>query len=155
VYEVWAALSYGGWGDDLLRATLYKVSGDIATEDQTLEELGAFHGAGTGGWGTNALVPMTDADGNVKAVDLGGETTLRFVMDSGDFDYFFLVPTGAAPAPSLGIALQDGQVVLTWEGDATLQSADVVTGPYADVAGATSPYTTAPDGAAKFYRLKQ
>jgi hypothetical protein len=154
-YQVWAALSYGGTGEDLLRAKLYQVSGDTATEDQTLTELGAFHGAGTGGWGANELVPMTDADGNVKTVDLGGETTLRFVMDSGDFDYFLLVPTGASPAPSLAIGLQDGQVVLTWEGDATLQSAEVVTGPYADVAGATSPYTVAPTGAAKFYRLKQ
>jgi hypothetical protein len=44
-------------------------------------------------------------------------------------------------------------VVLTW-GTGTLQSATTVAGPYTNVAGATSPYTTAISGAQKFYRVQ-
>ena len=47
------------------------------------------------------------------------------------------------------IALSDGSVVIEFEG--TLKSASSVTGPYAPVAGATSPYSVAPDQSAQFY----
>ena len=47
------------------------------------------------------------------------------------------------------IALSDGSVVIEFEG--TLKSASGVTGPYAPVAGATSPYSVAPDQSAQFY----
>ena len=44
-------------------------------------------------------------------------------------------------------------VILIWT-VGVLQSADVVTGPYTDVAGARSPRTEAPTAAKKFYRLR-
>jgi len=47
------------------------------------------------------------------------------------------------------IALSDGSVVIEFEG--VLKSASGVTGPYAPVAGATSPYSVAPDQSAQFY----
>jgi len=47
------------------------------------------------------------------------------------------------------VALTDGNVVIEYEG--TLKSADSVTGPYSDVAGASSPYSVAPTKAAEFY----
>lgn len=59
------------------------------------------------------------------------------------------------PPPRLNIGLEAGNVVIGWEGEGTLQSADAVAGPYTDVAGASSPYSTAPAGAAKFYRARQ
>ena len=46
-----------------------------------------------------------------------------------------------------------GKLVLTYEG--TLQSADAITGAWTDVAGATSPYATAPSGAMKFFRYRK
>lgn len=51
--------------------------------------------------------------------------------------------------------VQGGNLVLTWTGGGTLQSADDITGPWTDVAGATSPRTVPITGARKFYRLKQ
>jgi hypothetical protein len=53
------------------------------------------------------------------------------------------------------IELVDGQVVITWQGGETLQGANAVTGPWTDIAGATSPYSEAPEGDYTFYRLMQ
>ena len=61
-------------------------------------------------------------------------------------------------APSLKLSIgrgAGGSVVLTWTGNATLQSATQVKGTWADVTGQSSPYTTTPSEASKFYRLKQ
>jgi hypothetical protein len=58
-----------------------------------------------------------------------------------------------ATTPTLGVARQGGNMVLTYTG--TLQSADSVNGPYAAVAGATSPLTVTPAGGQKFYRAGQ
>jgi hypothetical protein len=52
-------------------------------------------------------------------------------------------------------AMSGANVVLTWTGPSALQSSISVLGPFADVAGATSPYTTPPGGAAKFFRLRR
>jgi hypothetical protein len=60
----------------------------------------------------------------------------------------------SAPQPTLTIqSIGGGQVTITWGVDGTLQVADVVTGPYQDVVGATSPYTAAASGT-KFYRVR-
>ena len=47
-----------------------------------------------------------------------------------------------------------GQAQLVWSGG-LLQAADQVSGPYSDVANANSPFSVAPAGAKKFYRLRQ
>lgn len=52
-------------------------------------------------------------------------------------------------------ALQGANLVLTWSGTGALQSADAVTGTWADVANAKSPLTVKLSGNAKFYRVKQ
>jgi hypothetical protein len=59
---------------------------------------------------------------------------------------------GGGNAPTLKVERSGTGLTLTFTG--TLQSADKVTGPYADQAGA-SPLTVTPAGAAKFYRAKQ
>lgn len=62
---------------------------------------------------------------------------------------------GPAPVVDLSIesvALVGGNVVITYAAG-VLQSSDTVQGTYSDVAGATSPYTTAATGQ-KFYRLR-
>ncbi len=58
--------------------------------------------------------------------------------------------TAPANPPALSIARSGASVVITYEG--VLQSATVVTGPYTDVSGATSPYTVPASGSAKFFR---
>lgn len=65
---------------------------------------------------------------------------------------------GAAPALPVkftGASRSAGNIVLEWTGTGTLQSADGVTGPWADVANAKSPFSAAISGGGKFYRLKQ
>lgn len=49
----------------------------------------------------------------------------------------------------------DGSLTLEWTGGGTLQAAPAVTGPWQDVAGATSPYKLSPSEAAMFGRIKK
>ncbi|MBI3414668.1 MAG: hypothetical protein HY043_05005 [Verrucomicrobia bacterium] len=55
--------------------------------------------------------------------------------------------------PALSVAMSNGKVVITYEG--TLQGSDTVNGTFADVAGATSPFTADTTKNAKFYRAKR
>jgi hypothetical protein len=62
-------------------------------------------------------------------------------------------PVVAVGTPELGIALGEASnAILTWEGDAVLQTAPAITGEWTDVDGATSPYSAVIEGTA-FYRL--
>ncbi len=157
-YEIWAALSYDGRGDNQLRATLGLVDNPAET-NQTVTPLGSFSAPGSGGWGANNLVPMKDAGGAVAAVNLRDTTTFRFNMDSGDFDWFVLVPVGAYEegAPQFtSIRLNaNGTITVEWTGGGTLQAAPTVTGPWEDVTGATSPFTLTPTGQMQFGRLRR
>ncbi|MCC7374839.1 MAG: hypothetical protein IT581_09295 [Verrucomicrobiales bacterium] len=49
----------------------------------------------------------------------------------------------------------NGSITITWSGAGTLQAGASVTGPWQDVAGATSPYTFTPTASMLFGRLKQ
>ena len=78
-------------------------------------------------------------------------------LDRAPINAIQLVKSSVPQPPSFSsIALsEDGKVVITWEGTATLQQADDVTGPWEDVPDATSPYTVTPTGKKKFFRLKR
>ena len=52
------------------------------------------------------------------------------------------------------VALLGTSLKFEWTGSGTLQAADAVTGPWTDVPNASSPFTAALIGTAKFYRLK-
>lgn len=56
------------------------------------------------------------------------------------------------PTPTISIVKAEAGSVITFVG--TLQSSDTVNGSYADVAGATSPYTVPAGTTAKFYRAR-
>jgi hypothetical protein len=58
----------------------------------------------------------------------------------------------ALAAPAVSVSLLNGNVVLTFNG--ILQSATDVNGPYADVVGATSPYTITPTQPQQFFRAR-
>jgi hypothetical protein len=158
-YEVYVASSHGNTGATDIRGTLQKVTSPANTTGQTVETLGTYSAPGTGGWGNNALVPVKDASGANAKINLSGTTTLRWAPASGDIDFLLFVPAGAAPpsAPTIdSVSLQGGNVVITWdEAGATLQSADAVTGPWNNVAGATSPYSIPASGTQKYFRLVQ
>ena len=63
---------------------------------------------------------------------------------------------GAKPGAKFAtVKIAAGNVTLEWTGGGTLQAADVVGGPWADVAGATSPRSVPATGAQKYYRIKQ
>lgn len=70
-----------------------------------------------------------------------------------------LLPPGATPPPPpqpprLTAELLAGQIVLDWAGAYQLQAADAVSGPYADVPGATTgPWTNTFSEPIKFFRL--
>ncbi|MBK9140451.1 MAG: hypothetical protein IPM17_17110 [Verrucomicrobia bacterium] len=158
-YEVWAALSYDGRSDNQLRATLGLVDNPAATS-QTVTPLGSFNAPGSGGWGANNLVPMRDSGGSVAQVSLKDTTTFRFTMDSGDFDWFVLVPVGPyeeGGQPQFTSIRQNanGTITIEWTGGGTLQAAPAVTGPWQDVPGATSPFTFTPDQPAQFGRIRK
>ena len=102
----------------------------------------------------------TPGSAPLAVVNLGGLTTLRITLPggNGDIDYIAFVPAkaGTPPPPTppkLSIAATGGKVVLTYDG--TLQGSDTVNGTYADVAGATSPFTADKSKTAKFYKAKK
>jgi hypothetical protein len=80
------------------------------------------------------------------------------VLINADFPTEVPKPPTTPPseAPKFGLpTIQAGNLILTWTGTGTLQSADAVTGPWVDVANAKSPFTATRSGNAKFYRVKQ
>lgn len=155
-FNVWAALSYDGRASGQLNGSLDRVTSDPTKPDQTTERLGQFSAPGSGGWGRNELVPMKNASGSIVSVPMGGLQTIRFNLGSGDFDYLIFVPSaGAAPEFTKVTRNANGSITLEWTGGGTLQAAPAVTGPWTDVAGASSPYNLMPSEAQAFARIRK
>ena len=70
-------------------------------------------------------------------------------------------PAGIGPTESAAILLpitatySGGSLTLTWSGSGILQSATNAAGAYADVVGASSPWTITPTGVQKYYRIRE
>jgi hypothetical protein len=160
-YQVWASMSFGDPGADVINGILSTVTGDVTTTNQTASVVGYFSGPTTGGWGANQLIPLrlTDPDqtGSAAVVQLGGAgaTTLRFEYASADFDYMMLVPaTPIATGPELEFSVSGGNLTITWTTPGTLETSTTFTG-WTAVPGVTgNSYTTAPTDAARFFRLR-
>jgi hypothetical protein len=60
---------------------------------------------------------------------------------------------GGTNTPTISIAKSGANVTVTFQG--TLQASDLVTGPYTDVTGAASPYSTPATGRARFFRARR
>ncbi|HOA60846.1 MAG TPA: hypothetical protein PLY00_10440 [Verrucomicrobiota bacterium] len=58
-------------------------------------------------------------------------------------------------APRLTVTQSGANVVITWSGGGTLQSATALSGAWADVPGAASSYTTPASDAMRFFRVRQ
>lgn len=91
-YKVSVALSHASTDAGTLRGTMQRITAGANTANQTVQQLGVFDAPGSGGWGLNNLVPLTDGGGTVVVLNLSGVTTLRFTAESGDIDYFRLDP---------------------------------------------------------------
>lgn len=93
---------------------------------------------------TTQLVTVngTEVDVGVSGTARAPINAIQLVSPSGLFDQVAVNPT---------ISVQGNTVTFT----GTLQSADNVSGPYTDVAGATSPLTINPNAAQKFWRTRQ
>jgi hypothetical protein len=154
-YEVYAALSFDGRAASQLSGSLQLVTSPADAPDQTVEDLGVFDAPGSGGWGRNDLVVMTDVVGGTKkVVQLGGTQTLRYNMASGDFDYLVLVPADSARPQITSISQAAGTVRIEWTGGGTLEVSDSVSGPWTDT-GLSSPANVPIDRAARFGRVKR
>jgi len=142
-YNVYAGLSHGDGPTSTTR-----IGGVLSTvTGGTLSQLGSFDAPATGGWGNNDLVPLkaSNTDTAPLAVELSGSKTLRFASVNGDFDFLLFSPAAAeAPRFTSIVRNADGSITLTWTGGGTLHSAPALSGPYAPVAGATSPFTFTP-----------
>ena len=153
-YSVIGRLSSGGAN---INGQLDQVTAGATTSSQTLSKLGTFTpGRATAGWDTMEFFPMIDSLGVPATVTLGGETTLRFTSLPGanlDFDYFMFIPVTAAPMFTSIVKNLNGTITLTWTGGGTLEASPTVNGPWADVVGATSPFTFAPTAAQLFGRI--
>jgi hypothetical protein len=76
------------------------------------------------------------------------------VLAEGIYQSFSVGPYQAVTDPQLKVGVEAGQVVITWAAG-TLVSSPTVTGAYAPVAGATSPYKVTPTPGAMFFQVQQ
>jgi hypothetical protein len=81
----------------------------------------------------------------------GGNGLLKRSLASGDREGIRWI-YGASVPSTLAISRSGGVIILTWT-SGVLQQADSVFGPWSDVAGAASPYSTTPSGQRRFFRL--
>ncbi|MBI4658885.1 MAG: hypothetical protein HY735_08580 [Verrucomicrobia bacterium] len=91
------------------------------------------------------LAPELDNNGTKDGVGHGVLARFRNYRDFG--------PTGPTPGAKLAAERTATGIKITFAG--TLQSADAVTGPWTDVAGAKSPAEISFSGTGKFYRSKE
>ena len=103
------------------------------------------------GWNGHQPPSMVGRDAVVHLIAENIYLSIRFIswdIGTGGFSYQRSTPR---PRPALTLSKSGNNYVLTYTG--TLQSAITVNGTYADVTGASSPYTI-PTGAAsmRFYR---
>jgi hypothetical protein len=154
---VYAALSHGDpiSSGSRVKGTLQQVTAGSTQTNQTVVQLGTFDGPATGGWGVNRLVPLMNG-GAVASVSLSGTQTLRFTTDSGDYDFFALVPGGAPPGPQFSpLVLAGGSFTLQWTGAGTLQeTATLSPANWQPSSSQLNPQTVTPAATgSKYYRI--
>jgi len=145
-YNVHVGLSHGdGPAATTIGGSLQWVTAGSTTANQTLVQLGTFSGGGTGGWGVNRIIPLTDSTGAVATVELSGTQTLRYTTSNGDFDFILLTPAVTEPPAFTKTTLNaNGSITIEWTGGGALEAAPSLSGPWAPVPGAASPYTFTP-----------
>jgi hypothetical protein len=67
----------------------------------------------------------------------------------------FLDEIEVYPPPTLEITRFEAGIIVSWVGDAILEEALEMTGPWREVTGAQSPFPIITDKSARFYRLSR
>jgi uncharacterized repeat protein (TIGR03803 family) len=107
----------------------------------------------------NGSISFTGGSGPADGVTLSSNilygTTFSGGYISGNvFGLILSSAPGVEPIP-LNVQVSGGTLALSWTSSAfSLQSTSSLGGPFADVAGATSPYTVAPTNSQQFFRLQ-
>jgi hypothetical protein len=84
---------------------LQKVTSGWTTAIQTTNALGTFNVPVTGAWQTYAWVPLTDSNGNLVTVSLGGQATLRLADGGPNLNFLALTPAVTLSAVTSGKTL--------------------------------------------------
>ena len=107
-YNIYARLANGNGG--LANCDLSEVVSGQDTTNQVTEALGIFQFTGLG-WNDFSFVPLTDASGNMLAVKLNGQTTLRVTsgqLGGGVNMNFFMLAPGSNTPPAIVNTYPDG-----------------------------------------------
>lgn len=167
-----------GLGNIDVVKTMTTSYGDVAkyTDPISNQLVGGYYGFFIKAPITQALAPYIEGryndDGNeskrielyrVPLADNQKNVVFRFVQSGTSSWYWAIDNWGVYSVPSLAplgpgtlsASLVSGQLNISWNGGATLQSAPNVTGPWTNVSSATSPFKLAPGAGHQFYRLHQ
>jgi hypothetical protein len=119
-YNIWGRLA-GGNGA-FSGATLSLVTSGVGTSNQTTQVLGTFSDANPQGWQVYHTVPLLDTNGNMVAIQLNGQETLRFIAPTnatpaaGGLNplYFMLTPASAPSLFHVSVARSQSEVQLSF-----------------------------------------
>jgi hypothetical protein len=92
-YNIYGRFATTAGGDSYLN--LGEVTNGAGTASQSVQPLGSFTIADTGGWSTYRFTPLRDQFGNLVQVTLNGQTTLQFLRNGGadaNINFFMLLP---------------------------------------------------------------
>jgi hypothetical protein len=107
-YNVYGRLANGNGG--LANCSLAEVTSGQGTTNQTLTQLGTFQFTSRG-WNNFNFVPLSDPFGNLLAVTLTGQTTLRVTsgpLGGGINANFFMLVPGSNTPPAIVSIYPDG-----------------------------------------------
>lgn len=107
-YNIYGRLANGNGG--LANCSLAEVTSGQGTTNQTLAQLGMFQFPSRG-WNSFNFVPLTDQWGNLLAVTLNGQTTLRVTsgpLGGGINANFFMLVPGTNTPPAIVNIYPDG-----------------------------------------------
>jgi hypothetical protein len=153
-YNIYGRFANGNIGQ-FFEANVDRVA-NATNEAQVLTPVGAFRGGPGRGWQSYDFVPLTDAQTNLVAVSLNGVDALRVTAISGGYNanFYMLVPA-PPPAPRLNIARMGADIVVSWSGSYTLESASNIAGPWGQVIAPGNSYTVVRGSTPQFFRLSQ
>ncbi len=107
-YRIVLAASHVGTGSSDIRGRFHLLEDGQGTNQPRLFDVGGISGYGSGAWARNNFLTLKGADGTDAVIGLpGGQVTLRYAPESGDSDWFMLVPV-SAPAPTADLLVRQG-----------------------------------------------
>jgi hypothetical protein len=153
-FNIYGRFANGNLGETFV-AALDKLD-DATITPQTTTPIGVFLGGPGRGWQTYDFVPLTDTNGMILAVPMGGIETVRVTTVSGGYNVNFYMLVPAAPsAPRLNIRREGGNLVVSWTASGyRLETAGAITGTWTTLATAGNMHTFTPGTAPQFFRLK-